>query len=53
MSREELINLALEQNAEIEALKMKLEKGKKKPSTNSSQFFAAALAGSEAESIER
>jgi transposase len=36
MSREELIDLALEQNAEIEALKMKLEKGKKKPPTNSS-----------------
>jgi transposase len=39
MSREELIDLALEQNAEIEALKMKLEKGKKPPtnSSNSSQ----------------
>jgi len=39
MSREELIDLALEQNAEIEALKLKLEKGKKPPtnSSNSSQ----------------
>ena len=35
MSREELIDLALEQNAEIEALKLKLDKGKK-PLTNSS-----------------
>ena len=39
MSREELIDLALEQNAEIEALKLKKEKGKKPPtnSGNSSQ----------------
>ncbi len=39
MSREELIDLALEQNAKIEALKLKLEKGKKPPtnSSNSSQ----------------
>jgi transposase len=39
MSREELIDLALEQNAEIEALKLKLEKSKKPPtnSSNSSQ----------------
>jgi transposase len=39
MSREELIDLALEQNAEIMALKLKLEKGKKPPtnSNNSSQ----------------
>jgi len=39
MSREELIDLALELNAEIEALKLKLEKGKKPPtnSSNSSQ----------------
>jgi transposase len=39
MSREELIDLALEQNAEIEALKMKLDKGRKPPtdSSNSSQ----------------
>ena len=35
MSQEELIDLALEQNAEIMALKLKLEKGKKPP-TNSS-----------------
>lgn len=39
MNREELIDLALELNAEIEALKMKVEKGKKPPtnSGNSSQ----------------
>jgi Family of unknown function (DUF6444) len=39
MSREELIDLALELNAEIEALKMKVEKGKNPPtnSDNSSQ----------------
>lgn len=39
MSREELIDLALELNAEVEALKMKVEKGKKPPtnSGNSSQ----------------
>src|SRR5512139_378079 len=39
MSREELIELALELHAEVEALRMKLEKGKKPPtnSNNSSQ----------------
>jgi len=39
MSREELIELALELHAEVEALRMKLEKGKKPPtnSSNSSQ----------------
>jgi len=39
MNREELIDLALELNAEIEALKLKMEKGKKPPtnSGNSSQ----------------
>jgi hypothetical protein len=39
MSQEGLIDLALEQNAEIEPLKLKLEQGKKPPtnSSNSSQ----------------
>jgi hypothetical protein len=36
LSREELIELTLEKNAGIEAMKMKVEKGKKPPTTGTS-----------------